>query len=290
MRERLRIDASLISIMLIVLISSALVVFTLAREEIDSPVYVLKNGFPKKLFSEASVTTKERMDFSFSLSARRDIKTLEIQYAMLIQVDPVFVTQGAELKGSLEEIAQDILPIRALLDETENSYVPYEAIEVKASYRNFTYDGLFYDFPLVRLYSNPNTSGQVYTSFLILRNGTGIIYLEGISDFFLNRLGGFVGVEFPGGKELRSAISSLRILRNENTTSYSSAEELPEGWKDIAETPAFGRIIFVDASKYDTFSIDFTVETPRRPAKMSAQVILVVADGEVCKVAVNLME
>ena len=289
MRERLRVDSSLVSIMLIVLISSALVVFSLAHEKIESPVELLKNVFPKKLFSEASVTTTERMDFSFSLSARRDMKLLEIQYATLVQVEPVFVT-GARPEGSLEEIAQGILPVRALLDETENSYVPYEAIEVKASYRNFTFDGLFYDFPLVRLYSDPDTSGQVYTSFLILRNGTDIIYLEGISDFFLNKLGGFVGVEFPGGKELRSAISSLRIRRNENMTSYSSAVEVPDGWKDIAETPPFGRVTFADVLRNDTFSVDFTVETPKRPQKMSAHVIRVIADGKVCEVAVNLME
>jgi len=288
-RERLRVDSSLVSIMLIVLISSALVVFSLAHEKIESPVELLKNVFPKKLFSEASVTTTERMGFSFSLSARRDMKLLEVQYATLVQVEPVFVT-GARPEGSLEEIAQGILPIRALLDETENSYVPYEAIEVKASYRNFTFDGLFYDFPLVRLYSDPDTSGQVYTSFLILRNGTDIIYLEGISDFFLNKLGGFVGVEFPGGKELRSAISSLRIRRNENMTSYSSAVEVPDGWKDIAETPPFGRVTFADVLRNDTFSVDFTVETPKRPQKMSAHVIRVIADGKVCEVAVNLME
>jgi len=275
--------------MLIVLISSALVVFSLAHEKIESPVELLKNVFPKKLFSEASVTTTERMDFSFSLSARRDMKLLEIQYATLVQVEPVFVT-GARPEGSLEEIAQGILPVRALLDETENSYVPYEAIEVKASYRNFTFDGLFYDFPLVRLYSDPDTSGQVYTSFLILRNGTDIIYLEGISDFFLNKLGGFVGVEFPGGKELRSAISSLRIRRNENMTSYSSAVEVPDGWKDIAETPPFGRVTFADVLRNDTFSVDFTVETPKRPQKMSAHVVQVTVDGKVCEVAVNLME
>ena len=289
MRERLRVDSSLVSIMLIVLISSALVVFSLAHEKIESPVELLKNVFPKKLFSEASVTTTERMDFSFSLSARRDMKLLEIQYATLVQVEPVFVT-GARPEGSLEEIAQGILPVRALLDETENSYVPYEAIEVKASYRNFTFDGLFYDFPLVRLYSDPDTSGQVYTSFLILRNGTDIIYLEGISDFFLNKLGGFVGVEFPGGKELRSAISSLRIRRNENMTSYSSAVEVPDGWKDIAETPPFGRVTFADVLRNDTFSVDFTVETPKRPQKMSAHVVQVTVDGKVCEVAVNLME
>lgn len=275
--------------MLIVLISSALVVFSLAHEKIDSPVELLKNVFPKKLFSEASVTTTEIMDFSFSVSARRDVEMLEIQYATLVQVEPVFVT-GTQPEGSLKEIAEDILPIRTLLDETENSYVPHETIEVKVSYRDFTYDGLFYDFPLVRLYSNPDTSGQVYTSFLVLRNGTGIIYLEGISDFFLNRLGGFVGVDFPGGKELRSAISRLQIRRNENMTSYSSAEELPEGWKDIAETPAFGRVTFADVLRNDTFSVDFTVETPKRPQKMSAHVIRVIADGQLCDVTVNLME
>jgi len=290
MRERLRVDASLVSIILMVLISSALVVFTLAQEKIESPVVVLKNVYPKKIYSEASVTTKERMDFSLSLAARRDIKTLEIQYATLVQVDPVFAAEGVDLKRPLPELAREILPIRALMDETENPYVPYEAFDVKASWRNVTYDGLFLDFPLVRLYSNPKMSGQVYTSFLILRNATDIIYFEGISDFFLNRFGGFVGVEFPGGKEPASAISSLEIHRNADKASFSSAQPLPEGRREMAEAPDFGRVTFTDVLRYDTFSVDFTVETPRRPAKMSAHVIRVIADGSTCEILVNLME
>ncbi|MFQ6079925.1 MAG: hypothetical protein ACE5NJ_12455, partial [Thermodesulfobacteriota bacterium] len=154
MKEGFKIDASLVSIMLIVLISSALVVFSFAREKIDSPVVILKNLYPEVLFSQASVTTRERMDFSFSLAARRDIEKLEIQYATLVQVDPIFL-EGNKTGETIEGIAEEIVPIHALIEATKNNRVPYSKKAVEGSIKNQSYAGLFYDFPLVRLYSEP---------------------------------------------------------------------------------------------------------------------------------------
>ncbi len=288
MKERFRIDASLVSMMVIVLVSSALIVFTLAHEKIPSPVVILKNAFPEKLVSQASVSTREGMDFSLSLAALRDIRTLEIQYLTLVKVDPVYLTSERP-QGSLKEVAESIAPIKALMEETENELVPYRILPIEAIHGNLTYEGLLYDFPMVRLYSDSALSGQVYTSFMVLENGTEAVYFEGISDFFLNRLGGFVNVQLPEGAEIRSAIESLRIRRNKDTVSYSSAENAPKGWVPVEETPPFGRVIFTDVKRNDTFSIDFTVETPRRPGGMCAQVIRVVADGEAVETIVNMI-
>ncbi len=270
------------------MISSALVVFSLAGEKIDSPVVILKNIFPPVLFSQASVTTRERMDFSLSLAARRNVDTLEIQYSTLIQVEPRF-TANASGK-SIQDIATTISPIFALIDATENDKVLYEAVEVEGSIRNLSYTGIFYDFPVVRLYSDPSASPEVYTSFLVFENETGVIYMEGISDFFLNRLGGYAEIQLPEEDMAKSAIASLRIRRNEDVTSYSSSEDAPAGWTSMEEAPHFGRVIFQDVKKHDTFSVDFTVETPRRPHKWSAQVIRVYADGELCDIMVNVIE
>ena len=289
MKIGFRVDPSLISIMLIVLISSALVIFSLASEKIESPVVILKNIFPPVLFSQASVTTRERMDFSFSLAARRNIETLEIQYSTLIQVEPSLKAENTSGE-SLRAIAKGISPIAALLEATENQYVPYEAVEVEGSVRNLRYRGIFYDFPIVRLYSDPSTSPEVYTSFLVFENETGIVYMEGISDFFLNRLGGYADIQLPEEDMAKSAIASLRIRRNEDATSYSSSADAPAGWSSMEEAPEFGRVVFSEVKKHDTFSVDFTVETPRRPQKWSAQVIRVYADGELVDTLVNMIE
>ncbi len=289
MREGLLIDSSLVSIMLIVLISSALIVFSFAREKIDNPVVVLKNLYPPVMFSQASVRTRERMDFSYSIAARRDIDTLEIQYTTLVQVDPVF-REGNKTGETVEEIAKEISPLHALIETTTNDHVPYDVVTVEASVQNLNYTGLFYDFPLVRLYSDPSVSGVVYTSFLVLSNVTDVVYFEGISDFFLNRLGGFVDVDLPEGDEQKSAIASLRMRRNEEVISFSSAVDAPSGWKTMEEVPEFGRVVFPSVRKHDTFSIDFTVEIPMRPRAWSAQVIRAFADGELVDIRVNLIE
>ena len=289
MGKGLRIDSSLISIMLIVLISSALIVFSFAREKIDSPVVILKNLYPSYLHHQASVTTRNRMDFSFSLAARRDIDTLEIQYVTLVQTNPVFIG-GNQTGETVEEIAEEISPIWELIEATENERVPHEVLPAQGSIKNLSYSGIFYDFPLVRLYNDPSTSGQVHSSYMVLENETGILYFEGISDYFLFRLGGFVDLDLPEGDELKSSISSLRIRRNDEVTSYSSAIDAPSGWLGMEETPAFGRVIFTDVNKDDIFSIDFTIEIPKRPQKWSAQVIRVYADGELAEMEVNLVE
>ncbi len=289
MNEGFRVDPSLVSIMLIVLISSALVVFSLASEKIESPVVILKNIFPPVLFSQASVSTRERMDFSLSLAARQNIATLEIQYSILVQVEPRFAAENASSPDP-QTMAADISPISALIEATENEDVPYEALEVEGSVRNLSYSGIFYDFPIVRLYSDPSVSPEVYTSFLVFQNETGTLYFEGISDFFLNRLGGYADIQLPEEDMAKSAITSLRIRRNENVTSYSSAPDAPTGWGNMEEAPEFGRVIFGDVKKHDTFSVDFTVDTPRRPQKWSAQVIRIYADGELVDMVVNIIE
>jgi len=288
MKKGLQIDTSLISIMLIVLISSTLVVFSFAREKIESPVVILKNIYPSVLFSQASVTTRERMDFSFSLAARRDIETLEIQYITLVQTLPVYMG-GDQTGDTLEEIAKGISPIGKMIEATENDLVPYQVLSVEGSIRNLSYSGIFLDFPIVRLFNDPSSSGQVYSSFLVFENGTDILYFEGISDFFLYRLGGFVDVDLPEGDEDKSAISILRIRKNDDVTSYSSAIGAPSDWLGMEQTPDFGRVVFEDVAKHDTFSIDFTVEIPRRPPMWSAQVIRVYADGELVDTEVNLV-
>lgn len=290
MLESLRLDASLGSIILIVLISSALLVFSFAREDIDSPVVVLKNTYPEKMFSQASVTTRKRMDFSFTIAARREINTLEIQYVTLVQLDPVFLSDEVDTEASLEDMAEHIAPVKALLDESENGYLGHEKLAVKADFRNRTYDGLFVDFRVVRYYAWPENSDQIVTSFLILDNGTGILYFEGVSDFYVNRLGRYVDIELPKEERNRSSIDVLRIRRNENVTAYSSDTDAPEGWLPIEEVPEMGRVVFKDVEKHDTFSIDFTIETARRPAGMSAHLIRTYADGELVDTRVNLVE
>jgi len=287
--DLLKVDAGLVSLMLIILITSGMVVLTLAHEKVESPVLVLKNTYPPRLYTMASVTSKEKMDFSFSVTARRRIGRLQIQYSTLAQGEPVFVGEKPE-GASPEDIGLSITPISELFKWTENEQVPNEIIPVEVKYGNRTLEGAFFDFPMLRMFTAPDLSGLVFTSFLVLKNNTDVLYFEGISDFFFNRLGGFVEVELPEGVEVRSSIESMRIRRNNNVTSFSSAPELPAGWKPIEDLPSFGTIGFSDVEEDETFSIDFTIDTPKRPRGLIAQVVRVYADGDLVEIVVNLIE
>jgi hypothetical protein len=275
--------------MLIVLITSALVVFSLAREKIDSPVVLLKNIYPPVLYSQASVRTKQRMDFSMSLAARRNMEVLEVQYSTLVQTDPIFVRENVTTAG-IALIAEAISPISTLSQATDSGDLPPEVTEVQASIGNLSYRGLFYDFPVGRLYSHPSISPEVYTSFLVLEDQDEVLYFEGISDFFLHRLGGYVDIDLPEEDQGESSIAQLRIRRNSEVVSYSSSVDAPSGWKEMSGAPEFGRVTFNDVRKDDTFSVDFTVEIPKRPQKWSAQVIRIYADGELSDILVNIIE
>ena len=216
--DLLKVDAGLVSLMLIILITSGMVVLTLAHEKVESPVLILKNTYPPRLYTMASVTSKEKMDFSFSVAARRPIGRLEIQYSILTQEEPIFAGEEPE-ESSPEDIGRSIMPIKELFKWTDNEQVPNEIIPVEVKYGNLTLRGAFFDFPMLRMFTSPDLSGLVFTSFLILKNNTDVLYFEGISDFFFNRLGGFVEVELPEGVEVRSSIESMRIRRNNNVTS-----------------------------------------------------------------------
>ncbi len=292
MPARVALDASLVSIMLIVLISSGLIVLSLAGETVRRPLELLKNVHPERLYAFGSVTTKEKMDFSLGLLARGEFKTLEIQYATLVQATPSFIEENLTLSGlTALEIARMIRPLAILMAETDNELVPYEEIEVQAAKANRTYEGVFYDFPLVRMYSKRSLSDKVYTSFLILKNGTGALYFGGYSDFFLKRFGGFLDIQRPmDAPEVSSSIQKLRISRNDNATSYSSSVEVEEGWRSMDQLPGFGRVVFQDVRKNERFSVEFTIEIPERPAGMIAQVIRIYADGEMVENVVNLVE
>ncbi len=283
-----KIDPALMSVMIMALVTSGLVVLTLAREPIAEKIVLLKNEFPEILVPQASLTSSDRMDFSFAVLSRHEFSRLEIRYSILAQSEGP--SRNLSSGESLSDLARDTVPISALVNETENQFVPSDVLDVLAEYRGRSLPGLFYDFPLVRIYSDESLSGDVQTSFLLLQNGTQVLYLEGPSDFFFYRLGGFKEVKLPGGGEIRSSIARLRIWRNEQAETYSSEARVPTGWRDISESPGFGTVLFEDVAKNERFTVDFTVETPERPPGMIAQVIRVYGDGELYLTQVNLIK
>jgi hypothetical protein len=282
----LSVDSSLAAILVMVLVTSGLVVLTIAGESIDDVIVILKNDYPEVLRAQASLTSSERMDFSFGVLSRSDFTSLEIQFSILAQQE---LPWNASIEGSLEDIALSVEVVSGLMSETRNTIVPFETVSVGVGLESVV-DAIFLDFPLVRLYTDPSLSSEVRTSFLLLRNGTEVLYFEGCSEFFFNRLGGAFDSLLPGGTPVRSSIEKLRIWRDEAVVSYTSAPVLPTGWKDIYESPDFGRVVFEDVKKNERLSVDFTVETPERPVGMIAQVISVYADGKLLAREVNLME
>ncbi len=284
---KLSFDSGLVSVFVIVLITSGLVVLTLAGERVEDRIVILKNDYPEKLLPQASLTSSERMDFSFGLLARSDFTSLEIQYSILTGEE---LPSSASTDGSLDGVASSVQVISSLIKETGNQIVPFDRLPVDVKWGDGRLEGLLLDFPLVRLYTDPSLSSEVRTSFLLLRNGTDVLYFEGTSDFYFNRLGGSFGFLLPGGTPLRSTIDKLRIWRDEEVLSYTSAPVVPAGWLDIHESPDFGRVIFQDVRKNERLSVDFTVETPERPAGILVQVIRVYADGELLHMETNMIE
>ncbi len=285
----LRVDAGLLSLMIIILVTSGMVILTLAHEKVKSPVLLLKNTYPPKLYTMASVTSKERMDFAFSIAARRPIGRLEMSCTTLSQAQPTFVSGSAQ-GDSPKDIGMSIRPIEELMKRTENKFVHNEILPVEVTYGNKTMKGAFFDFPTLRMFTSPEISGLIFTSFLVVKNDTNVLYFQGISDFFFNRLGGFVDVELPAGVQVRSPIESMRISSDNNVTSYSSAPELPVGWRPITDLPSFGTVRFSHVPEDETFSIDYTIDTPKRPRGLIAQVIRVYADGDLAKIVVDVIE
>ncbi len=288
MRDSLGLDASLGSIILIVLISSALVVFTLAQEEVESPVTILKNQYPSRIYSQASVTTREKMDFSFSVAARKKLARLGIQYVTLVETDPV--PGPLNPSSSWEGILGNISALKALTKESGNPYLETEVRSIEVEHGNWSYEGVFYDFPVVRFYASPECSDQVLTSFLMLKNETHVLYFEGISDFYIHRLGRYYGISLPQEERNRSSIDRMKIRRNQEVATYSSAQDAPPGALPITEVPEKGRVVFDDLEEHDTISIDFTIEIPRRPSGLSAHLIRIYADGQPVEMRLNLVE
>lgn len=285
----LSVDSSLAAIIAIVLITSALIVLTIAKEDVEERYVILKNEFPERLKAQASLTSSEEMGFSFGILLREDFTSVEIQYSILSQGELPSPT-NASMDGGLEDVVASVPAVSMLVNETGNDIVPYHKKEVEAEHGDEQLEGLFFDFPVVRMYTDPSLSSGVRTSFLFLENGEEVLYFQGCSDFFFNRLGGLFGFILPDGTPVRSTIEELRIWRDEEATSYTSAAVVPSGWKDIYESPDFGIVTFEDVKKNEKFSVDFTVETPERPAGMLAQVIRVFADGELLHLQINLIE
>jgi hypothetical protein len=285
----LSVDSSLAAITLIVLITSALIVLTIAKEDIEERYVILKNEFPERLKAQASLTSSEKMGFSFGILLREDFTLAEIQYSILCQRELPSLT-NASVDSDLEDIAASVPAVSMLVKETGNDIVPFSKEEVEAEHGDEQFEGLFFDFPVVRMYTDPSLSSGVRTSFLFLEDSEETLYFQGCSDFYFNRLGGLFGFVLPDGTPVRSTIEELRIWRDEEATSYTSAAVVPTGWKDIYESPDFGTVAFEDVKKNEKFSVDFTVETPERPAGLIAQVIRVFADGELLHIQINLIE
>ncbi len=289
MKEHMRIDSGLVSIMVMVLMTSGLVILTLAREKVGDRVVVLKNTHPETLREYASVQSGDRMDFSFGLLSRANARMLEILYCTMVQTGNLSVEQAEVTASSLRARSEAIGAIATMIEETQNQFIPHLVLDLVVEMDGASYPAVFYDFPLVRLYADSSLSGLVCTSFMVLQNGTNLLYFEGYSDFFLNRLGGF-DVKLPGGQEVRSSIASLRIRRHGHTSSYSSSAIAPAGWQPMEDSPGFGRVEFEDVKKNEELSVDFTIETPTRPKGMIAQIIRVYIDAELAVTVANLVK
>jgi len=254
----LRLNSSkggLIGILIIILVLSTLLVLSLRREEIGSPVYLAKNEHPA-LF-QSTESRGKTMIFNFGVICEEPFKELEIRFANMFMspepdfVDPDFVPNASD-PLTIMESRKDIQMIKESLG---NVTIPFDSIEVETVAGNVTnkktYRGIVYDFSrTLGLFVEPSILDQIPEVFAVLMSEDGeVIYFTGIPDFFYER---------------EENIKYLSIHYNQNETTYEEKTDLLIDVTPVGQAPRIGSLIFEDTGKDDQVLFQMNVESRLR--------------------------
>lgn len=245
----------LIGILIIILVLSTLLVLSLRREEIGSPVYLAKNEHPA-LF-QSTESRGKTMIFNFGVICEEPFKELEIRFANMFMspepdfVDPDFVPNASD-PLTIMESRKDIQMIKESLG---NVTIPFDSIEVETVAGNVTnkktYRGIVYDFSrTLGLFVEPSILDQIPEVFAVLMSEDGeVIYFTGIPDFFYER---------------EENIKYLSIHYNQNETTYEEKTDLLIDVTPVGQAPRIGSLIFEDTGKDDQVLFQMNVESRLR--------------------------
>ncbi len=282
------VDKRVIGLALLSVILSTLIMITIAGEDIEQPVEILKNEYPRKLGGRKTT-------FSFAMVSREKFENVEMRFAMLSReslraADMIDPQKEFNVTDSPQDVLDNVVKFDWLMNQTSLLGIEAEKFEREFQFQGVQGDMVLYDYTAIL----GSLSGQeiavsvpLLYAAIIDENGYSY-YFEGKSDFFY---------------EPEMNLVSLTTSHNENETSY-----LPEdqAWGDvklpISEAPT-GVLEYRSVDKDDTFSVIFTVEMTESPPGFSIpikeeemnlvliQVIRAYLDGELFEDPIfNLIE
>ena len=247
--------SGLIGILIVILVLSTLLVLSLRREEVGSPVYLAKNEYPS-LF-QSTESRGETMIFNFGVICKEPFKELEIRFAnMFMSHEPEFVEPGFNPNTSdpvtIMEARKDIQRIKSSLGDVT---IPFDSIDVEATAGNVThkktYRGVVYDFSrTLGLFVEPSILDQIFEVYAVLMADDGeILYFAGVPDFFYGR---------------EQNIKYLSLHYNQNETTYEEETDILTDVLPIGDAPRVGSFIFHESGKDDQILIQMNVESTLR--------------------------
>jgi len=263
-----KIDRGFIGVLLIAVVISTVVMGFVRVEKAKTGVEIIKNKYPPTI----KTAVQERHTFVMNVIARRNFEEVELRFGCLKKMDPVFTNPNITKESgvTLEEIAQDIVPIRTCMAAAKSSPFGSKSEKLKVKVNSSTYDALLYDFGEVITAGQPITDFSFApTCYILWRDKQGnLTYYQGASDFFIDR---------------NETIQSLVISYNDNETTYRSAKEV-EGAANtpsVAAAPRLGIVKYPKVKKDDRMYVMFAIDSLSVPShKGLMEIVRVYGDGE----------
>ncbi len=252
----MRIDRTLIGVVLIALVLSTVVTAFLVGERGEySIVKEIRPRWIRKL-------TGKRYSFGLTLVAKQDIGSIRIShYSLMNRTDRI---SGFKSEGTPEEIAQRIPSIQAYLQATEGNPVLREISVHDVEIGKQDFELHLYDFSKVVWLSVPSdimmSTDRPRAGITFLWNyydvfacafdkkGNLAYFYQGVADFFLNKI---------------VSVKELFIERNDEKEVYYGVTEEGETQEiasSILHAPARGVLSFENLKRNDRIGVLFQVD------------------------------
>ena len=238
-------------VLVVVLVLSTLIVLSIGRGAIGSPIYLARNDYPTVFAS--SEATGEPMVFGFGIISKESLREIEIRYSSLFVTpppefeDPAF-NPNESTPTEIMEARRDIRAIKLFLG---NVTIPYDVIPITGVVGNKTsrvgFTGVVYDFTrTLQLFLDEAVLDNIFEVYAVLKFENGkILYMAGVPDFFYAR---------------SRNVRYLSIHYNQNETTYQRRSPLLAEATPVDQAPGYGSLTFRDVKPDDQIFIQMNVE------------------------------
>ena len=286
----MRVERRLIGVILISLIVGSLISLYIIREKIETPVSLIDESFPSRALAGTSDLDQDK--YSVAFICREDLTEVAVQFASLIEVEPVFIGARKQV-DDLQRAGEQVEQVKNQVMLLEKAGYEPDVIVTDVEVEGRKQTAVIYDFSTRLSAVLPKSGSSHYRSvYLVLVNKSKMIdgLFEGVPDFFFMK---------------QFSLQSLEVARNANKTVYMKAKEKgqKEGTLPISDVPEYGSVAFTDLRRNDRVSIVYRVMSrhERYPvvfrkelstAKYIAQMVKFQIDGEVArdKLLVHVIE